>query len=121
MCKDIEMKLLSATPNPYARKVRVALAEKSLPFKLQTKVPWNEGTSLPQHNPLEKLPMILDDGSTIWESCTGYCKQHFLYFLPLPHGHGSLRPIFSRRGNAWISRGIRSAPGGGDQPAGRTA
>ena len=20
--------------------------------------------------------------------------QHFLYFLPLPHGHGSLRPIF---------------------------
>ncbi len=26
-----------------------------------------------------------------------YCSfniQHFLYFLPLPHGHGSLRPIF---------------------------
>jgi hypothetical protein len=21
-------------------------------------------------------------------------KQHFLYFLPLPHGHGSLRPTF---------------------------
>jgi hypothetical protein len=21
-------------------------------------------------------------------------SQHFLYFLPLPHGHGSLRPIF---------------------------
>ena len=20
--------------------------------------------------------------------------QHFLYFLPLPHGHGSLRPTF---------------------------
>lgn len=52
------MKLLSATPNPYARKVRVALAEKSLPFELQTEVPWNEGTSLPQHNPLEKLPIL---------------------------------------------------------------
>jgi len=21
-------------------------------------------------------------------------KQHFLYFLPLPHGHGSFRPVF---------------------------
>ena len=22
-----------------------------------------------------------------------YCRQHFLYFLPLPHGQGSLRPM----------------------------
>lgn len=63
------MKLISATPSPYARKVRIALAEKSVPFELQTEVPWNDGTSLPQHNPLEKLPvLILDDGATIWES-----------------------------------------------------
>jgi glutathione S-transferase len=63
------MKLISATPSPYARKVRIALAEKSLPFELQTEVPWNDDTSLPRHNPLEKLPvLILDDGSTIWES-----------------------------------------------------
>jgi glutathione S-transferase len=63
------MKLISATPSPYARKVRIALAEKSLPFELQTEVPWNDDTTLPQHNPLEKLPvLILDDGSTIWES-----------------------------------------------------
>ena len=29
--------------------------------------------------------------------CLGYCSpviQHCLYFFPLPHGHGSLRPIF---------------------------
>ncbi len=63
------MRLISATPSPYARKIRIALAEKSLPFELQTEVPWNEGTSLPQHNPLEKLPvLILDDGSALWES-----------------------------------------------------
>ncbi len=63
------MKLISATPSPYARKVRIALAEKSLPFELQTEVPWNADTSLPRHNPLEKLPvLILDDGSTLWES-----------------------------------------------------
>ncbi len=63
------MKLISATPSPYARKIRIALAEKDIAFELQTEVPWNDDTSLPQHNPLEKLPvLILDDGSTIWES-----------------------------------------------------
>ena len=30
------MKLLSATPSPYARKVRIALAEKGFPFELVT-------------------------------------------------------------------------------------
>lgn len=63
------MRLISATPSPYARKIRIALAEKSLPFELQTEVPWNDGTSLPQHNPLEKLPVLItDDGTTLWES-----------------------------------------------------
>ncbi len=63
------MKLISATPSPYARKIRIALAEKSVPFELQTEVPWNDDTSLPKHNPLEKLPvLLLDDGSTVWES-----------------------------------------------------
>lgn len=32
------MKLLSATPSPYARKVRIVLAEKGLPFELLTEV-----------------------------------------------------------------------------------
>jgi len=63
------MRLISATPSPYARKVRIALAEKSIPFELQTEVPWNDDTTLPQHNPLEKLPvLILDDGQSLWES-----------------------------------------------------
>ncbi|MDC0361143.1 glutathione S-transferase N-terminal domain-containing protein [Alphaproteobacteria bacterium] len=63
------MKLLSATPSPYARKVRIALAEKGLDFELVTEVPWNEGTSTPAYNPLEKLPvLILDDGGTVFES-----------------------------------------------------
>ncbi len=81
------MKLISATPSPYARKVRIALAEKSLPFELQTEVPWNEGTSLPQHNPLEKLPvLILDDGSTIWES------SYILEWIERKHPHPPLLP-----------------------------
>lgn len=63
------LKLISATPSPYARKVRIALAEKGIPFELITEVPWNSTTQTPQHNPLEKLPvLILDNGKSIYES-----------------------------------------------------
>lgn len=61
--------LISATPSPYARKVRIVLAEKNIPFTLETEVPWDSTTKTPQHNPLEKLPvLILEDGSSVYES-----------------------------------------------------
>lgn len=63
------LKLISATPSPYARKVRIVLAEKGIPFELITEVPWDKTTKTPQHNPLEKLPvLILEDGSSVYES-----------------------------------------------------
>ena len=63
------MTLISATPSPYARKVRIALAEKAIPFELATEVPWEATTATPLHNPLEKLPvLVLDDGSSVYES-----------------------------------------------------
>lgn len=63
------MKLLSATPSPYARKVRIALAEKGLAFELVTEVPWDADASAPAHNPLGKIPvLILDDGEAVFES-----------------------------------------------------
>jgi glutathione S-transferase len=65
----IMFKLISATPSPHARKVRIALAEKGLPFELKTEVPWDSTTSTPKYNPLEKLPvLILEDGSSVYES-----------------------------------------------------
>lgn len=63
------MRLISATPSPYARKVRIALAEKGIAFDLVTEVPWNEDTTLPLYNPLEKLPvLLLHDGTSLFES-----------------------------------------------------
>ena len=63
------MRLIRAAPSPYARKVRIALAEKQLRFELVTEVPWNQDTSLPRFNPLEKLPvLVLDDGTSWYES-----------------------------------------------------
>ena len=62
-------KLISATTSPYARKVRIALAEKGIAFELLTEVPWDNTTSTPRYNPLEKLPiLLLFYGSSIYES-----------------------------------------------------
>jgi glutathione S-transferase len=61
------LRLISATPSPYARKVRIALAEKNIPFELITEVPWNQGAITKQHNPLAKLPvLILEDLELIY-------------------------------------------------------
>ncbi len=77
------MKLISATPSPYARKVRIALAEKGLRFELVTEVPWHGTTSTPKYNPLEKLPvLILDDGTTVYES--SFILQWLEMKHPLP-------------------------------------
>ena len=62
-------RLISATPSPYARKVRIALLEKRIPFELITEVPWNSTTATPQYNPLEKLPVLIpEEGDAIYES-----------------------------------------------------
>jgi len=62
-------RLISATPSPYARKVRIQLAEKNIPFELITEVPWDNDTQTPQFNPLEKLPILIcEDGETVYES-----------------------------------------------------
>ena len=44
------MRLIIASPSPYARKARIALHEKGLPFVEELTVPWNPGTVAPTHN-----------------------------------------------------------------------
>jgi glutathione S-transferase len=76
-------KLISATPSPYARKVRIQLAEKDIPFELMTEVPWNTDTQTPLHNPLEKLPVLIcEDGSSVFES--RYINEWIEYKHPTP-------------------------------------
>jgi glutathione S-transferase len=58
------LRLISATPSPYARKVRIALHEKAIAFELVTEVPWNHDASVPRFNPLGRIPvLLLNDGS----------------------------------------------------------
>lgn len=80
-------RLISATPSPYARKVRIALAEKGIPFELITEVPWDSTTSTPSHNPLEKLPVLIpEDGAPVYES------SFVLQYLELKHPDPPLLP-----------------------------
>lgn len=62
------MKLISATPSPWARKVRIILHEKDVEFELLNDIPWSPATCVPEYNPLEKLPILLAEEGAIYES-----------------------------------------------------
>lgn len=80
-------RLISATPSPYARKVRIALLEKKVPFELVTEVPWNSDTETPKWNPLEKLPVLITpDGTSVFES------RYVLEWIEIKHPEPPLAP-----------------------------
>ena len=58
------MKLVIATPSPYARKVRIALIEKGLPHEIVVDNPWTQG-AVREWNPLGKVPALLLDGGRV--------------------------------------------------------
>ena len=63
------MKLIIATPSPFARKVRVVLHEKGMNFEEQVDLPWNPGAIVSDINPLGKVPVLIpDDGNAIYDS-----------------------------------------------------
>lgn len=63
------MQLIIAKPSPFARKVRIALREKDIPYEEVVSNPWNTDALAPTHNPLGKVPvLLLEDGSAIYES-----------------------------------------------------
>ena len=63
------LKVVSSKPSPYARKVRIALAEKSISFELISEVTWERTAQTSRYNPLGELPvLIFPDGKAIYES-----------------------------------------------------
>ena len=88
------LKLISSKPSPYARKVRIALAEKAIPLELISEVPWESTTQTLRYHPLEELPvLIFPDGKAIYES--HYILEYLEAKYPennslLPQGPGSI-------------------------------
>lgn len=60
------MKLVASLTSPYARKIRVVLAEKGLPFELEVDIPWLADTRVPGYNPLGKVPALVADDGEVW-------------------------------------------------------
>ena len=64
------MKLVVATPSPFARKARIALLEKGLPHEIIVQNPWQQSIA---RNPLGKVPVLLLDDVP---ACAGMTVLH---------------------------------------------
>lgn len=63
------MKLIITPTSPFARKVRIVMAEKRIECEFETDIPWAADTRVPDFNPLGKVPvLVLDDGTTLFDS-----------------------------------------------------
>ncbi len=63
------MKLISSPTSPFARKVRIVLAEKKIDCPVVELSPWDDAEAVARYNPLGKVPVLeLDDGSTLFDS-----------------------------------------------------
>jgi glutathione S-transferase len=63
------MKLFGSPGSPFARKVRIVLAEKQIPHEYIVARGSAPGSPVPQFNPLGKVPtLVLDDGRGLYDS-----------------------------------------------------
>ncbi len=63
------MKLIGSLTSPFVRKVRIVLAEKKIDYDFEVESPWIEGSKVPDHNPLGKIPvLLLDDDTPLFDS-----------------------------------------------------
>ena len=82
------MKLIGSPTSPYARKVRIVLAEKNLAAEFVIDLPWSPQTTVPLFNPLGKVPVLVrDDGSTLFDSRV--IVEYLDFLAPLPAIYGS--------------------------------
>ncbi|QEL65597.1 glutathione S-transferase [Oryzomicrobium terrae] len=63
------MKLFGTHTSPYARKVRIVLAEKKIDYDLVIDAPRSPDSAVPLHNPLGRIPvLVLDDQTPVFDS-----------------------------------------------------
>lgn len=63
------MKLIGSHTSPFVRKVRIVLAEKKIDFEFEVNSPWLADSTVPDINPLGKIPvLLLDDDTALFDS-----------------------------------------------------
>ena len=63
------MKLIGSMTSPYVRKVRIVMAEKKLDYQFVLEDVWAADTSMPDANPLGKVPcLVMEGGEVVFDS-----------------------------------------------------
>ena len=63
------MKLIGSPASPYARKVRVVMAEKKLDYQYVIEDVWAPESTITQSNPLGKVPcLVMEGGEAVFDS-----------------------------------------------------
>ena len=63
------MKLIGSATSPYARKVRIVMAEKKLDFQFILEDVWAANTTITASNPLGKVPcLVMEGGEAVFDS-----------------------------------------------------
>lgn len=63
------MKLIGSNTSPYARKVRIVMAEKKLDYDFALEDVWSDQTRIADANPLGKIPcLIMEGGEALFDS-----------------------------------------------------
>jgi len=63
------LKLIGSSASPFARKVRIVLAEKRIEYTWEMQNPWAADSTVPDLNPLGKVPvLVLEDGTALYDS-----------------------------------------------------
>jgi len=65
----MKLKLIGTQTSPYVRKVRIVMAEKKLECQFVQEDPWAADTTLPDTNPLGKVPcLVMEGGEAVFDS-----------------------------------------------------
>ena len=96
------MKLLGTPGSPYARKVRIVLAEKRVAYEYIIDRPSSPATRVAQFNPLGKIPVLVcDDGRAAYDSAV---LGELLFTRRLACGKGLGNAAAIRRNQAQLRR-----------------
>ncbi len=65
----MKLKLIGSLTSPYVRKVRIVMAEKKLDFQFEQADPWAADSTVPDANPLGKVPcLVMEGGEAVFDS-----------------------------------------------------
>ena len=98
------MRLLYHLPlSPYARKVRIVLAEKRLPFEMRTEKVWERREEYLQLNPACKVPTLIEENGLVIPDSNVICEYLDEAYPDTPLvGHTLAERVEVRRLIAWF-------------------